>query len=124
MRLKIDSKKGNWVKFVPEFEGNRELPEEEQISAEIHWLSHGEKKGYTKRITPFMKGRKMHSNADEIDREMFTDNIRNIKNLCFADGVDVTDPDVVYDSCPEELVNEFMNAINSYGKLNEEDEKN
>ena len=89
----------------------------------MHWLTNGEKKHYAKMVKPKLKGRQLTSNADYVDRRIFCDNIRNIKNLSF-DGQPITDPADLYDRGPSELVNEFVKAIEEYGALDEDDEKN
>ena len=123
MDISIKAKGDGWRVFVPEFNDNRTLAEKDQFSLEIHWLTHGEKKRYAKMVKPRMKGRRLTTNAEEIDRLIFCQNARNITNLSF-DGQAVTDSGVLHDSAPSELIEEIVNAITTYGALDEDDEKN
>ena len=124
MKIKMAKSGPGWTKFVPEFNDNKDLPEDQQISGEVHWLSHGEMKRYTEKIKIKRKGKRIVNNSAEVDRKIFTENIRNLKNIEDQDGKPVTEAGELYDHGPTELIDEFVAAIQSYGIHDEDDQKN
>ena len=69
----MDFKSNGWTKFIPECFDNRDLPEEEQMAVDIHWLNNGEKKRYADRVKG--KSRKaIMRTAKAVDKAMFVEN--------------------------------------------------
>lgn len=115
-----------WVTYVPEWMGNRELADGEQITVEIHPLTMEESSKYARMIrTKQVPGfRNMTSdNTTEIAKVQFCENCRNIQNLEYGDK-QVTEPKDLWETPLTGLVNEITRAINDISELSEGEAKN
>jgi hypothetical protein len=114
---------------VPDFmigdTNNRDLPESEQVTVEVHPLSFGEQQRYNEMMR--LKGKPnrggFKTNSAEVNRKIFCDNVRKPKNITF-EGTPVVDPGLLYDEGTIEMVNDIIEAIQDQSKLGEADQKN
>lgn len=129
--MDIRISKDMWIEYVPDYEDNRSLKEEEQIVVEVHGLSYGEQQKYAEQTKLLGKGGKkgFKTNASEVNKKMFLDNVRKITNLTFSTGEasnkqPCTSPGQLWTDGPPELVQDIVDAIQDRSHLEEGDIKN
>lgn len=124
-----------WIRFVPEFGENRDLPPEEQLSLEIErlrtaevmisvgnnpiglraWLESGAMKPWAEHeeFGPFLKQYNMQTLAV---MKQFVEHTRGFQGFVFG-GRAVTDPIEIFLRSPAPLVNEITEGINAAARL-------
>lgn len=127
--MDIRATKNKWYVYAPDVmvgeTNNRDLPESEQVTVEVHPLNNGESQHYQEMVK--IKGRPgkrdgFKLNSAEVRRKMFIDNVKNLKNLTLeGKAMDVAD---LYDEGQPEIVNDIIGAIEDISKLEEGERKN
>jgi len=121
--------KNFWTWYVPDYECgdvvNRSLKGDDRIEIEIHCLTYGEQQGYSARVKMIGKGGKrgFKFNTADVDKEMFCENVRGIKNLTLS-GFACETAEALYEDGPTELVKDIIEAIQDASHLEEGDIKN
>lgn len=127
--MDLKASKNKWITYAPDCavgsKNNRDLPPNEQVTVEVHPLNFGEQQRYNEMMR--LKGKPnrggFKTNAAEINRRMFCDNVRNPKNITF-EGTAVKDPGLLYDEGSIEMINDIVEAIQDQSKLEEGEQKN
>jgi len=113
-----------WTVYVPEYDGNRDRPEENRITVEIKPLTVREARRITGGITAKRaKGGGFRTNQAELSLNTLQNHVRNISNLDY-EGEPVTTIDELLDTTYIELADEIDAAISDISILNEGDVKN
>ena len=114
----------DWITYVPEYDGNRDRPEDTRITVEILPLTVLEARRISSGVTAKRaKGGGFKTNQAEISLGTFKNHTRNIRNLSF-NGKQVTTVEELLDTTYIELANEIEAAISDVSQLNEGDVKN
>ena len=120
--MKDYSRNDDWIKYVPECEGNRE--EKNPITVEILPLTVREARRQSREIVAKrVKGGGFKTNQGEISERTFLSHVRNITNLS-EEGKPIISAEGILDSYCIDLVNEIEEAIGDVSILNEGDVKN
>jgi len=113
-----------WITYVPEYEGNRDKPEDKRITVEILPLTVREVRRISSGVTAKRaKGGGFRTNQAEISLKTFENHARNIRNLSY-EGKLITTVDELLDTTYIELADEIEAAISDISVLNEGDIKN
>ena len=111
-----------WIKYVPEFEGNRD--DKNPVTVEVLPLTVRGVRSQTKgMVVKRIKGGGIKSNQADLGEKSFLSHIRNIENLS-EEGKPITTAEELLDSHWVELANELEEVITDISMLNEGDIKN
>lgn len=114
--------KEDWTIYVPEYAGNRDDKEENQMTVEIHSLDAGEARAYARKLAAKMKNgqdvKRIAEVSEESTREVFLKNVRNIRGFSL-NGTAIEDVPTFFDKAPIQLVQEIATAIEDASHLDE-----
>jgi len=114
----------DWITYVPEYDGNRDRPEDKRITVEILPLTVREVRRISGGITAKRaKGGGFKTNQGEISLKTFENHARDIRNLDY-EGKQITTVEELLDTTYIELADEIEAAISDVSILNEGDIKN
>ena len=107
------------VTYVPAYNGNRELPEEQQMEVDLIPLSHKRKQRYMRLIKAepvSRKSKEIRTNGAEITKKMMVENIKTIRNFQIegkgGNIIDIkTGKDLYEHDVDSELMEELMEAL-------------
>ena len=113
-----------WITYIPDFDGNREVVAEKQISVEILPLTVRESRRIAGSITAKrVRGGSFKTNQAELSMKSLNSHVRNIKNLKW-DAKNITTPEELLDTPFVELADELEAAMQNASVLNEGNVKN
>ena len=113
-----------WILYIPDFDGNREVKTEDQISVEILPLTVRESRRIAGSITAKrVKGGSFKTNQAELSMKSLNSHVRNIKNLQW-NGKDITTPEELLDTPYVELADELEAAMQNASVIDEGNVKN
>lgn len=102
-----------WEEYVPDVEGQRELffdDPDEAMTVEIRFLSRDDLKQYTRAIERANRGQPASKADTKLAEQMFSENVRNVRNLVIADVPIETGADL-YASNEVELLRDISEAL-------------
>ena len=124
MSIKSVSKEN--VKFVPVYSNNRE--DEDPLWVMIHPLNRMEFDKYAKRTKYFQKPGsrgEWDSNALEVQKKQFIDNVSEVHNFIDADTNElITSIERFYEESPHPLIEEILQAILDISQMKDSEIKN
>jgi len=113
-----------WITYVPDYDGNRDRPDRQQITEEIKPLTVREARRITGGITAKRaKGGGFRTNQAELSLQTLQNHARNISNLSFK-GKPVTTVEELLDTTYVGLCDEIEAAISEVSILSEGEIKN
>ena len=114
----------DYIIYIPEADGNREVAEDKQISAEILSLTVREQRRVAGSVTAKrIKGGAFKTNQADLSLKQLDSHVRNICNLTWR-GKAVTTIEDLLDTPYVELADEFEAAMQSASILDEGNVKN
>ncbi len=110
------------MKYVP-YKGNKENKGMTNYAARIDRRVAAQTKGL--RLDDFERRSEIQNDVgDEVDQEMFIENVTNIENFIDIQGIAITDPKEFYETIDTDLRGELVTAMKNMSKLTEGQIKN